>query len=101
MIPTRCPRCYSRVDPEVLEADIHICPMAPQEKRKRKPKEAVVDREPRRRPGAVSRDEYLEGVAASHGSRKCAQKGCQRPECREALNAYMRQWKAKRKAQPA
>lgn len=45
MTPPRCPRCFKRVDPDSVLAAIHICPMAPQEKRKRKPK-AQPERKP-------------------------------------------------------
>lgn len=36
MIPARCPKCFSRLGPF---PEIHVCPMAPKAKPKRKPKE--------------------------------------------------------------
>lgn len=92
MTPVRCSRCFRRVD--FIEA--HVCATQRPEPPKREPRtEATYSRPSRTR---VPRADYLASVAAPHGSRKCGQRGCDHPECREARNAYMRAWRAARKA---
>lgn len=89
----RCPRCFRTVD--YMEA--HICVSASVPEAKERPARPTTRyaRPSRRR---TSRADYIDSVRAAHGTRKCGQRGCPRTECREAANAYMRAWKAKRRA---
>lgn len=86
----RCGRCFKRV--EFIET--HICrvvaPTAPPRRRSQHGYRAPS------RAHMMRRDEYLEKVAAKHGTRSCYQNGCRQSECVDANASYMRERRRRR-----